>query len=160
MASVYSFWNIGVTVRTPHGFLFLTLSHILLSASFNILFLSVCPYWCNFIILQRRSATGYKAGGIKSFLFVFQLDFLTTSIFPSFIRFWLSTSPFSLFRALCILFETVSCCLANEKHIGKQGTTLTAAYSSLDSVKCVMGYTQRFTYVEPQGSAALHGSSL
>lgn len=42
---------------------------------------------------------------------------LTTSIFPSFIRSWLSTNPFSLFRAL--LFKTVFCfSLANEMDIG------------------------------------------
>lgn len=61
---------LGVTVRTQHGFFFLTLSHTPLSDSFIILFFSVCLCLCNFVILQGWS--GREAGEIMSFLFVFQ----------------------------------------------------------------------------------------
>lgn len=36
---------LGVTVRTQHGFFFLTLSHTVLSASFIILFLSLSVFF-------------------------------------------------------------------------------------------------------------------
>lgn len=67
---------LGVTVRTRHGFFFLTLSHTVLSASFIILFLSlsVCLFFfCVTLLFYREDLeTGEKAGGIMLFLFVFQ----------------------------------------------------------------------------------------
>lgn len=102
---------LGVTVRTQHGFFFLTLPHTPLSASFIVLFLSLCLSFFFYVTsLFYRDGLRLEEKLAKSCRFCLSFStILTTSIFPSFIRSWLSTNPFSLFRALCILSETVFC---------------------------------------------------
>lgn len=80
----------------------------------------------------------------------------TCRCFPS--KLW--TFPFRCFggKKFCVLYI----CLTECVHLAmcqndprKNECHWPPTYSSLDSVKCVMGYTQRFTTIEIQGSTAL-----
>lgn len=97
--SFCSFYDIGVTVCTQQFPPPYTLSHVTWCQVYHSLFLSlsVCLFWCNFVILQGRSA----AGGIMLYLFVFWHDsnHINISIFHQVLA---VQSPFSLFNALCI----------------------------------------------------------
>lgn len=80
----------------------------------------------------------------------------TCRCFPS--KLW--TFPFRCFggKKFCVLYICLTECVylaMCQNDPRKNECHWPPTYSSLDSVKCVMGYTQRFTTIEIQGSTAL-----